>query len=194
MSVHKANSKYEELNQSCRGSSQSGLMKAVSTQHSAEISERPDTTKVLQGCVVIFGQGITASILPNNVNMWDDFTELANLRHSSWSVFRRPDRIQPRLRRQAKGQLYLHVSYQDLYHAGPENRQLIASVQYGKQISQCQDVSQSSRQEGGERGRENKTKNRSYFPGLSRKPSSCTTLSSGLHISQVLQLTRSPDA
>lgn len=169
MSVHKANSKYEELNQSCRGSSQSGLMKAVSTQHSVETSERPDTTKVLQGCVVIFGQGIIASILPNNVNMWDDFTELANLRHSSWSVFRRPDHIQPRLRRQAKGQLYLHVSYQDLYHAGPENRQLIASVQYGKQISQCQDVSRSSWQEGGERRKRKQNKKQKLFPWPQQK-------------------------
>lgn len=95
---------------------------------------------------------------------------------------------------QTRGQLYLHVSYQDLYCAGPENTQLIASVQCGKQISQCQDVSRSSRWEGERGGRENKTKNRSYLPGLSRKPSSHTTLSSGLHISQVLQLTRSSDA
>lgn len=122
------------------------------------------------------------------------FLLLDSFRHRSWSVFRKPDHIQTSLRRQAKVQLYLHVSYQDLYHAGPENMQLIASVQCGKQISQCQDVSQSSWQKGERGGRENKTKNRSYFSGLSRKSSSCTTLSSGLLISQVLQLTRSSDA
>ena len=74
--MHKGNSKYEELDQSCRVSSlKSGLMKAVSTQHTAETSECPETTKVLQGCVVIFGWGITASVLPNNVSMRDDFAE-----------------------------------------------------------------------------------------------------------------------
>lgn len=43
-------------------------------------------------------------------------------------------------------------------------------------------------------GRENNTKTRSYFSGLSRKPSPCTTLCSGLQISQILQLTRSAAA
>lgn len=90
--------------------------------------------------------------------MWDDFTVflLDNLRYSDWSACRRPDRIQTNLRRQAKERFYLHVAYQNLYHAGPENMQLIASVRYGKQISQCQDVSQSSRRKG-ERGGKQKT-------------------------------------
>lgn len=44
-------------------------MKAVGSQHTAETSECPDTTKVLQGHVTISRRGITASVLPNNVNM-----------------------------------------------------------------------------------------------------------------------------
>lgn len=93
---------------------------------------------------------------------------LDNSRHGSWSVFRRPEHIQTTLRRQAKGQLYLRVSYQDLYHAGLENMRLIVSVQCGKQISQCQDVSRSGRPEG-ERRKRKQNKKQKLFPWPQQK-------------------------
>lgn len=151
-------------------------------------SQCPDITKILHGHVFISGWWPAASALTNNVNMWDDFTVfllLDNLRYSDWSAWSEYGLAFSKRRRQTKEQLYLHVAYQNLYHAGPENMQLIASVRYGKQISQCQDVSQSSRRK---RERGGKQKNRSYFLGLSRKSSSCMTFSFGVLISQGLQI------
>lgn len=122
-------------------------------------SQCPDITKILHGHVFISGWWPAASALTNNVNMWDDFTVfllLDNLRYSDWSAWSEYGLAFSKRRRQTKEQLYLHVAYQNLYHAGPENMQLIASVRYGKQISQCQDVSQSSRRKR-ERGGKQKT-------------------------------------
>lgn len=95
---------------------------------------------------------------------------LDNLRHSVWSEQRRPGCIQTSLKRQPKEQLYLHVSYQGLYHTGPENTQLTVSVLCGKQISQCQDVSRSSRWKGGRGGKENKKQKLFSWPQQKKLP------------------------
>jgi len=191
MSAHKGNSKHGELGQRCRVSAllrnstwhkQASVLillrysKAVVLYPDGELQQAFD--QIMSACEMIL-----QSFLP--------------LDNAGAAADQRASQARPRSehsRQASHGQRYLHVSSQDLYHAGPENTQLIASVQYGKQISQCQDVSRSGRQEGERGGRENKTKQRSYFPGLSRKSSSCTTLTSGLHITQALQLTRSSDA
>lgn len=106
------------------------------------------------------------------------FLPLYNWRHSSWSVFR-PDRIQTGLRREAKRVLYLHVFYQDLYHAGPGNRQLTASVQCGKQTSQCQGASQSARCRG--KQEEEKTKQKTEVISLASAESFPLPHTWGLH-------------
>lgn len=71
---------------------------------------------------------------------------------------------------QPKEQLYLHVSYQGLYHTGPENTQLTVSVRCGKQISQCQDVSRSSRRKGDRGGKENKKQKLFSWPQQKNLP------------------------
>lgn len=174
----KGNCKHEELDQ--QGKALPFLSSYESFKYSAQCRNgHPDDTKVFQVPVITSGWWTTVSILPNNVKIrnyiyiYFFFLQsflLDNLRHSVWSEQRRPGCIQTSLKRQPKEQLYLHVSYQGLYHTGPENTQLTVSVRCGKQISQCQDVSRSSRWKGGRGGKENKKQKLFSWPQQKKLP------------------------